>query len=139
MVRISNKILIEELMKNSRVPYTKLAEKFRVSEAAIRKRIRALIKRRIIIRFTVEVDYKTLGYTVAWVGVDTSPEKYLHVIERLKEIDGIRSIFSSTGDHMIMLEAISKGQSELNVLIKRIESIEGVTRVCPAILVERIK
>ena len=85
MVRISNIKLIKILMTNSRMPYTRLAEMFGVSEAAIRKRLRKLEKDGIIRKYTVEVNPRKLGFDVnALIGIDTKPEFYTSVIEKLK-------------------------------------------------------
>ncbi|MGC8993443.1 MAG: Lrp/AsnC family transcriptional regulator [Candidatus Aenigmatarchaeota archaeon] len=140
MVRLSNIELIKILEKNARESFTNIAKIFGVSEAAIRKRIKKLEKEGIIKRYTIEVDYKKLGFDIhALIGIDTIPEKYLSTIEKLKKIEEIRSLFSSTGDHMILIEVFLKDQNSLIEFIKKIEKIEGVTKICPAIILEKMK
>ena len=140
MVRISNIELIKILEENAREPFVSIAKRFGVSETAIRKRVRKLEQEGIIKRYTVEVDYKELGFKIhALIGVDTLPESYLNVIEKLKSMDRVKHLYSSTGDHMLMIEAILKDSNELSEFVKQIESITGVTRTCPAILLEKLK
>lgn len=140
MVRISNKEIIRLLEMNSKITYVKLARKFGVTETAIRKRIKNLVKKGVIKKFTIEVDPKKLGYSVvSLIGIDTLPEKFLSVINNLKKNENIKKMYSSSGDHMILVEVWFKSSDELNEFVENIEKIEGITKVCPAILLERIK
>ncbi|HID17153.1 TPA: Lrp/AsnC family transcriptional regulator [Candidatus Bathyarchaeota archaeon] len=140
MVRISNLELIKTLEENARKPFVKIARKFNVSETAVRKRIKKLEKEGVIKGYTVEVDYGKLGFSVnALIGVDTSPEHYLLVIEKLKLMKEIKALYSSTGDHMLLIRCVFKTSGELGNFIKKVKEIEGVTRVCPAILLEKLK
>ena len=140
MVRFSNLSLLKILLENARTPYVKIAEMLNVSEAAIRKRIKKLEKERIILKYTVEVDPKKIGYNIeTLIGVDTDPEHYLAVIEKLKNMKEILNLYSSTGDHMMLLKCWFRDSNELSLFIKKIEKIEGVTKICPAIILEKIK
>lgn len=140
MVRISNQELIELLMRNSRTPYVELASALGVSETAVRKRMKALERSGAIKRYTIDADPKKLGFGAqAVVGIDTLPERYIFVIESLRSMKEVVSLYSSSGDHMILAECWLADSGRLSGFIRKLESVEGVTRVCPAILNERIK
>ncbi|MCD6515608.1 MAG: Lrp/AsnC family transcriptional regulator [Candidatus Odinarchaeota archaeon] len=139
MVRISNLELLRILKENSRIPFVKIAKIFGVSETAVRKRIRKLEKEGIIKKYTIEVNLKKIGLEMAMIGIDTKPEYYISTIEKLKEMDEVVNLYASSGDHMIMIECWFKSSEELRKFIKTLESVEGVTRVCPAIILEKIK
>ncbi|MEM4330509.1 MAG: winged helix-turn-helix transcriptional regulator [Candidatus Pacearchaeota archaeon] len=140
MVRISNLKLISLLEKNSRISLTELAKIFKVSDTAIRKRIKKLEKEGIIKKYTVEVDWKKLGYGMKVViGIDTLPEKLIDVIETLKNKEEISSIESSSGDHMILINYFCKDSFQLKNFISYLKKLKGITRICPAIVIERIK
>ena len=140
MVRFSDFELIKLLMKNSRTPYVKLGELLGVSETAIRKRVRKLEEEGVIRRYTIEVDPKKLGFKVnALIGLDTVSERFIAVIEELKAMEEVLGLYSASGDHMILLECWFKDSDELTRFVKRLESIRGVTRVCPAIILEKLK
>jgi len=139
MVRFSNFDLIKILMKNSRIPFTQIAKNFGVTETSIRKRIKKLLDDKIIKRFTIDVDLKALGLNTSLIGIDVKPEFYTDVITELKNNSKIKKLYTSTGDHMLMLEFWFKSNIELRNFTKKIKNINGVTRVCPAILLERIK
>ncbi len=140
MVRISNFELIKELMKNSRIKYTELAKRFDVSEAAIRKRIKQLEKDGVIKSYTLVVDHKKLGFQIdALIGIDTAPEKYVRVIEMLNNDENVLELYSTSGDHMIMIRVWFRDYNELSEYVKRLEQDPRITRVCPATIVERLK
>jgi len=139
MVRISDIDLIKELEKNSRIPFTELAKKFKVSEAAIRKRIKKLLKNGTI-KFSLDINYKKLGYYyTAIIGIDVLPEHFLKVIEMLKEDKEVKELYSSSGDHMLLVKVVFKTSDELNGFVKKLEKNKMITKVCPAIIVERLK
>jgi Lrp/AsnC family transcriptional regulator for asnA, asnC and gidA len=133
--------IIEMLMEDARVPYTEIAKRLGVSEATVRKRIRALEEGGVIERYSVVVRPEKLGYgTQAIVGMDVEPSRFLEVAEHLTRLEEIRSVATSTGDHMIMTEIWTRDGRELATLISgRIGKIEGIKRICPAIILEKLK
>lgn len=140
MVRISNIELLRILQQNARTPFIEIARRLGVTETAVRKKVKKLLGEGVIRRFTIEIDPKKIGFAVqAIIGVDTKPERYIPAIEKLKNLDEVLSLYSSSGDHMILMECWFKDTEELRKFIKKIESIEGVTRICPAIILEKIK
>ncbi|MEM2954981.1 MAG: Lrp/AsnC family transcriptional regulator [Candidatus Nanoarchaeia archaeon] len=140
MVRISNLELIRKLKENARIRYVELAKHFGVSETAIRKRIKKLENDGVIKRYTIEVDPKKIGFSsVALIGLDTRPEKYIQTLEELKKMKEIVSLCSSSGDHMIMVECWCKDSKDLAFFVKRLEKIDGITKICPSIITEKIK
>jgi Lrp/AsnC family transcriptional regulator for asnA, asnC and gidA len=139
MVRISDIDLIRELEKDCRKPFTEIAKKLKVSEAAIRKKVKKLLKLGII-RFSLDIDYKKLGYNyVAIIGIDVLPEHFVKIIEMLKEDKEVKELYTSTGDHMILAKVVFRTNEELNEFVKRLEKNKMITKVCPAIVLERLK
>ncbi len=140
MVRISNKDLLRILQQNSRTPFIEIARRLKVTETAVRKKVKKLQEEGVIRRFTIEIDPKKIGFAVqAIIGVDTKPEKYIPAIEKMKNMEEVLSLYSSSGDHMILMECWFKDTEELRKFLKKLESIDGVTRICPAIILEKIK
>ncbi len=142
MVRISEKDLtiIRILEQDARTPYTKIARELGVTEAAVRKRVRKLERAGIIRGYRAVIDPKKLGYNVvAQIGFDVDPEHYVDVLSRVRAFPEVRRMFSTTGDHMVMIECWFRNSNELVAFVRRLEGLEGVSRVCPAIIVEEIK
>jgi len=140
MVRISDLELLKLLVENSRRPYVELAKHFGVSETAIRKRIKKLEKSGAIRKYTIDIDPKKVGFEIdVLIGIDTKPESYIRVLKKLKGMEEIRTLRTSTGDHMILLECWFRNSDELSEFIAKLEWEEGIIKICPAIILERIK
>jgi Lrp/AsnC family transcriptional regulator for asnA, asnC and gidA len=137
---IDTKIL-ELLEEDARRSFTEMAEKLKVSESSIRKRVSALQKEGVIKKFTIKVDHAKLGLnTVAIVGIDVDSDKMLEIAQKLCDFKDVKCVATSSGDHMIMLEVWAKNGRELNKLIaEEIGRIEGVRQVCPALILEKLK
>jgi Lrp/AsnC family transcriptional regulator for asnA, asnC and gidA len=132
--------IIEALSKNARTPFMKIARKLKVSESTIRKRVSNMEKRGVIKKYSLVVDTGKIGLgSIALIGVDVAPEKYLDVSKRLTEFDEIKYVASSTGDHMFMLEVLARSDDDLRALSNRLKGIEGITRICPAIIKDTLK
>jgi len=133
--------IIEMLEEDGRQSFKDIAKRLKVSEATVRKRVIALQHNGVIKRFTIKVDNVKLGLnTVAIVGVDVDPTRMLDVVQRLCDLKEVKCVAISSGDHMIMLEIWARDGRELTKLISgKIETVEGVKRICPALILEKLK
>jgi len=133
--------IIKILKENARTPFTEIAERLNVSESTIRNRVSALERDGIIKKYTIVVDPIKMGFnTVAIVGLDVEPSMFLEAAKEMAEIEKVRDVATSTGDHMIMSEIWTKDGRELSLLIsEKIGKIKGVHRICPAIILEKLK
>jgi Lrp/AsnC family transcriptional regulator for asnA, asnC and gidA len=133
--------ILELLEEDARRSFTEMAEKLKVSESSIRKRVSALQKEGVIKKFTIKVDHAKLGLnTVAIVGIDVDSDKMLEIAQELCDFKEVKCVATSSGDHMIMLEVWAKNGKELNKLItEKIGKIDGVRQICPALILEKLK
>ncbi|MFW6038728.1 MAG: Lrp/AsnC family transcriptional regulator [Candidatus Saliniplasma sp.] len=131
--------ILKILENNSRTPFTEIANVLDISEATVRNRVRALEDDGVIDKFTIDVDPKSLGYgMVTIIGLDVEPQNLLTAVERLSDIQEVRWVAKSTGDHMIMTEVWTKDGEELSKIIsEKMGTIEGLKDIKPAILLER--
>jgi len=140
MVRISETSLIKLILNNGRFKYVDVAKKLGFTESAVRKKVAQLEKKGIIRGYYSDVNPKELGYKiVGMIGVDTTPEEYMRVSKILKKDKQILKLWNSTGDHMFLFEVWFKSNEELGRFTERLEGIKGITKVCPAILLGRLK
>jgi Lrp/AsnC family transcriptional regulator for asnA, asnC and gidA len=133
--------IISILMEEGDISFSELARRLDLSESTIRKRVEKLKKGNVINKFTVIVDPYKLGFnSVAIVGVDVEPQQLLKVAKKICELPEAKNVFISTGDHMIMVEIWARDGNDLSrILSEGIGGIEGVKRVCPSIILERLK
>ncbi len=133
--------IIQMLEQNSRRSFNDISKKLKLSESAVRKRVVALQDKGVIKKFTIQVDPAKLGAnSVSIVGVDVEPTKLLEVAQKLCEIKEVRSVSTSTGDHMIMTEIWAKDGRELTkILSEKIGAMDGIKKICPAMILEKFK
>ena len=132
--------ILKMLKKDARIPLTEISRIVGISDVAVKKRISKLEKRGVIRGYTALIDPSLLGYSsISLTGIDTMPESIFKVIDVLKKKDYINTIYVTTGDHMIIVEIWAKDNQEMSDILKEIESIEGVKRVCPAIVLDVVR
>lgn len=131
-------IILNILAKDSRTKYTKIAKILGITEAAVRKRINKLLKEKIIRKFTIDTDYSLLGYKLCIIGLDIDKNYIFDVIKKIPKTQNVKSIYISYGDHDLMIEFMYKDNLELNKFIEELKKIEGITDICPAVIVEKV-
>lgn len=133
--------ILKILENDGRASFTDIAKQLKLNESTVRKRVLALQKKRVIKKFSVELDPSKIGLnTVAIVGIDVEPARLLEVVQEVCKIPEARYVATSTGDHMIMTEIWTRDGRELTKLISnRIGNIKGVKKICPAIILEKLK
>ncbi|MCD6512572.1 MAG: Lrp/AsnC family transcriptional regulator [Thermoplasmata archaeon] len=133
--------ILEILMENARTPYTKIAEKIGLSEGAVRKRISSLESQGIIKKYVAIVDPRKIGYeSISIIGFDAESNDLLRIANEVAKFEETKNVYISTGDHMIMTEVWCRNGRELSEFIaNKIGKIKGIKRICPAIILEKIK
>lgn len=141
MLDKTNLAILKFLQEDASMPFTEIARRLKISESTVRKRVEKLKSEGVVKRFTVTIEPSKIGLnSVAIVGVDVDPSKLLEVAQKLCEIPETRYVATSTGDHMIMTEIWTKDGRELTKIIsEKIGTIEGVKKICPAIVLEKLK
>ncbi|MEM0313501.1 MAG: Lrp/AsnC family transcriptional regulator [Candidatus Bathyarchaeia archaeon] len=141
MVDKTDLAILKLLQEDASMPFTEIASRLSVSESTVRKRVEKLMREGVIRRFTVIVEPSKIGLkTIAIVGVDVDPSRLLEVSQKLCEIPEVKYVATSTGDHMIMTEIWTRDGRELTrILSEKIGKIEGIKKICPAIILEKLK
>ncbi len=135
-----DRVIIRELLRNARLPYSELARRLGVSDVAVLKRIRRLEQMGVIRGYTIRVSPEALGYrVVSYTGIDVEPEKLFDVAEVLKRKDYVKNLYLTSGDHDLIAVIWARDSDELRRIHEEISRIPGVKRVCPAIRLETLK
>jgi len=129
------------LEEDAQASYAEIAERADVSKPTVRKYIEQLEEDGVILGYSAEVDPKKLtSQTIALVGIDTESECYVDAIQTLRELEAVRSLFTSSGDHMLMAEVRAADGDALGEFIAdEILGIDGVVAAHPTFLQERLK
>lgn len=133
--------ILSLLRADGSLTFTEIARRLGLNESTIRKRVMALREKGIIQKFTIIIDPAKIGFnTIAIIGIDVNPSKLLEAAQRLCEIEEVKYVATSTGDHMIMTEVWARDGRELSKIIsEKIGTIEGIERICPSIILEKLK
>jgi Lrp/AsnC family transcriptional regulator for asnA, asnC and gidA len=133
--------ILRALEEDAQASYADIAERADVSKPTVRKYIQKLEEDGVIVGYSADVDPKKLsGQSIALVGIDVASERYVEATRALREFDAVESLYSSSGDHMLMAEVRAGDGNELGEIIaEEILGIDGVTAAHPSFLQERLK
>ncbi len=88
----------------------------------------------------VEVDEERLGRKLnVSLGVDVDPTKFIDVRRRLIAIPEVAMAFQTSGGHDIFLILWTKDRESLAQIIESISSIDGIIKVVPSFIMERLR
>lgn len=133
--------ILEVLERDAKASYSEIAEIAGVSKPTVRKYIDRLESEGVIVGYSADIDPKKLsGQTIAMVGIEVESERYVDVTKDLADLEEVESLFSSSGDHMLMAEVRAPDGGALGDVIREdIMGIDGVTAAHPSFLQERLK
>jgi len=120
--------ILSELSNDASVSIPKLSEKINENSSVIYSRINRLVKKKLIERFTIDVNNKELGYTVkSLTGINMDSKQRSVVIEELFKIPGVREVSEVTGRFDILVTMYAKNLGEMHQLIsEKIGKITGI-------------
>ncbi len=120
--------ILSELSTDASISVPRLSKKIDVNSSVIYSRIKRLIKRKLIERFTIVVNDAELGYNVkALNGINMDSKKRDHIIEELFKIDGVREVAEVTGRFDILVTMYSKSLDQMHKIVsEKIGRIEGI-------------
>ena len=119
---------MSELSNDASISVPRLSKKINVNSSVVYSRIKRLIKRKLIERFTIVVNDAELGYSVkALTGINMNTKKRNHVIDELFKIEGVREIAEVTGRFDILVTMYSKSLDQIHKMVsEKIGRIDGI-------------
>ena len=117
--------ILEVLKEDARIPFVELAKKVGLSEATVRRRVRSLVSRGIIKKFTIELGLEEGAKAMTLVSVSsskTTPE----VAEALKKLKGVETVYEITGQYDVVAIVFGSNIAEINKYVDEIRKIDGV-------------
>ena len=120
--------ILSELSDDASVSIPKLSKKINENSSVVYSRINRLVKKKLIERFTIDVNNKELGYTVkSLTGINMDSKQRSVVIEELFKIPGVREVSEVTGRFDILVTMYAKSLGEMHQLIsEKIGKITGI-------------
>ncbi len=120
--------ILSELSEDAAISVPKLSKKIKVNPSVVYSRIKRLVKRKLIERFTIVVNDQELGYQVkALTGINMDSKQRDNVIDELFKVDGVREIAEVTGRFDILVTMYAKTLDEMHRIVSdKIGRIQGV-------------
>ena len=120
--------ILSELSADASISVPKLSEKIKVNPSVVYSRIKRLVKKKLIERFTIVVNDHELGFQVkALAGINMDSKKRDIVIDELFKIEGVREIAEVTGRFDILVTLYAHSLDEMHRIVSgNVGKIDGV-------------
>lgn len=134
--KIDQKI-IEYLKENSRESFVDIGKKLKLSESAVRRRVKNLVDSKTIKRFTLEMGEENVTSAIVLVSVDSATDTS-KVSLKLAKLDGVKTVYEITGQYDITTIISASNISEINNSIDALRKISGVIDTNTVIILRKI-
>jgi DNA-binding Lrp family transcriptional regulator len=140
MLREKDRLLLRELMENSREKITKLAEKCHMTRQSVYAKINEFRKKGI--KFTIDIKPEEVGLNMkVYILIEAEPQAKFREeadkqIRQFKEITQVHHIL---GRFDIIVEALVKERDDLRKLLKKIHALPAVKKTETFIVYETTK
>ena len=124
------------LRDDSRGSFVEIGKKLKLSESAIRRRVKNMVDNGAITKFTVEEggdQPEALVLVSADSSIDTSK-----VSLKLTKLDGIKKIYEITGQYDICVIVQASTINDINACIDDLRKISGVTDTNTVIILKTV-
>ena len=140
----TNKRIISELARNSRIPVSRLADKLRLSGPAVHNRIRSLEEKKFIRQYSLIVDPSEMNvFVVSLVLLKTDSifitENAVPLKEKLCSEKGVGEIHVCAGEFDYFLKVFAATMPELEETLQKIRDSEGVVELKEIITLDCVK
>jgi|TARA_B100000745_G_scaffold78336_1_gene47689 Lrp/AsnC family transcriptional regulator for asnA, asnC and gidA len=120
--------ILFELTKNGNISVPTLSKKLLTNASVLYSRINRLVKKKLIKKFTIEIDESLLGINVKTsVGINRDPKLKEQIHTKLLEINEVVSLYEVTGRFDIILRVYTRDLENLHsVVMDKIGKIDGI-------------
>lgn len=134
--KIDEKI-INFLKEDSRESFVDIGKKLKLSESAVRRRVKNLVDSGTIKRFTVEIGEENATSAIVLISVDSATDTS-KVSERLSKLEGVKTVYEITGQYDITTIISATNISEINSSIDALRKIPGVIDTNTVIILRKV-
>jgi len=131
--------LLSELKKDGSISIPLLAKKLNINASVLYSRIKRLVKKKMIKKFTIDIDDGKLGFSVkAYVGINRDPKFKTTIHENLLKIAEIDRIIEVTGRFDLMVGVLAEDLEQLHsIVVDKIGKIDGIQNTETFVELER--
>lgn len=129
---LKDKKILFELDFNSRIPYSQLAKKVKLSKQGVEYKVKNLIKKKIVKGFYPVINVPKLGYLYCRLMItlqNTTKEKYKEIVQYLINHKKVFWLFKLEGMYNLILVIWAKSITEFKEFIEELEDrFEGIIK-----------
>lgn len=122
-----DRMIMDILEKNGRASFVEIGKRVGLSEGAVRRRIKDLVEKKVIKKFTIisRLEKKLK----AMVLVNTTPQVPLsNISKKAKGIIGIKEVYEVSGEYDMICFLETDSIDEINKAVDEVRAIKGVIK-----------
>jgi DNA-binding Lrp family transcriptional regulator len=118
--------IIEFLRNDSRESFVDIGKKLKLSESAVRRRVKNLVDNGTIKKFTLEVSDSNSTSAIVLISVDSAMDTS-KVSSKITKLEGVKTVYEITGQYDITVIISAPNINDINTCIDALRKIPGVT------------
>lgn len=130
--------IIRILQADSRKAFVEIASEIGLSESAVRRRVKNLVDRMIIKRFTIELGATDKTSAITLISVSSTADTSA-VSNQLMNLNGVKVVYEITGQYDIAAIIAAPAITDINKCIDDIRKIEGVSDTDTVIILKTMR
>ena len=129
--------IIGYLKEDSRESFVDIGRKLKLSESAVRRRVKNLVRGGTIKRFTLELGEENATSAIVLVSVDSATDTS-RVSLKLGKLEGVKTVYEITGQYDITTIISAPSIAEINSSIDALRKIQGVVDTNTIIILRKV-
>jgi Lrp/AsnC family transcriptional regulator, leucine-responsive regulatory protein len=129
--------IIGYLKEDSRESFVDIGKKLKLSESAVRRRVKNLVDSKTINKFTIELGEENITSAIVLVSVDSATDTS-KVSLKLAKLNGVKTVYEITGQYDITTIMSASSIAEINSSIDALRKIAGVVDTNTVIILKKI-
>ena len=130
--------IIRILQADSRKAFVEIANEIGLSESAVRRRVKNLLDRMIIKRFTIELGASDKTSAITLISVASTADSSA-VSKELMNLNGVKVVYEITGQYDIVAIIAAPAIADINKCIDDVRKIEGVSDTDTVIILKTMR
>ncbi len=129
--------IIGYLKEDARESFVDIGKKLKLSESAVRRRVKNLVDSGTIKKFTLELGEENATSAIVLVSVDSATDTS-KVSLRLTKLEGVKTVYEITGQYDITTIISAASIAEINNSIDALRKIPGVVDTNTVIILKKV-
>ena len=130
--------IIGFLRDDARESFVEIGKKLKLSESAVRRRVKNLVDGGVIEKFTVEMGESNTTSAIVLISVDSATDT-AKVSAKLTKLEAVKTVYEITGQYDISVIIRAGNIAEINICIDDLRKINGVIDTNTVIILRTIR